>query len=207
MNCRQMLRYLRWIILFLLFAVVMSSCAETVIRKPALPVNQLLQRQFEVLPSGWIFPGSVEASEIMTDSDFTWGAWTVWSGFNRKDPREGSITIEVHAFRNHRLAKRIRWPSPIISREPIQWDYRPPMADEFIVECSDQRHQSCAFNMRYEEYRIILRLSIGEYISVKDVNRLLSVTDEFMQEYLANSTVSRGAQWERITPNALEILR
>jgi hypothetical protein len=188
----------------------MSGCAETAMRKPALPVNQLLQRQFEVLPSGWIFPGSVDESEIMTDSDATWGAWTVWVVFNRKDPREGGITTEVHAFRNRRLAKRTRWPSPSISLEPTDWSYMPPGADEFIVECDEpQNHQDqyCLFSVLYEGYRIILRISINEYMTVENVNELLNVTDEFMQEYLANSTIVQGAQWERITPNAPEILR
>lgn len=206
MNYPRIRRYVRWFAYAMSLMMIVSGCTGTIIRKPDLPGNQLLQRQFEVLPSGWIYE-PIDEQNIWTDSDFTKGAWAIWSSFKRKDPREGSIMVEVHAFPNHQLAKRTRWPSPIVGVKRIEWSYTPPKADEFIVKCEDPLVRYCAFNMRYEEYRVILRLSIGEYMSVVDVNELLGVTDKFMQNYLANSTTSQGSQWWGATPNATEILR
>ena len=202
-------QYMRSCLHFLLLAMsatIISGCAELLVREPQLPGNQLLQSQFEILPTGWIYE-PISGRNVWTDSDFTWGVWAIWTSFKRKDPREGNITVEVHAFPNHQLAKRFRWPSPIIRREPVQWTFSPPTADEFIVECGNQQYQSCAFNMRYDEYRVILRLSVGENLSVKDVDRLLAVTDKFMQNYLANSVTSGRSRNDRPTPNVDEILR
>ena len=103
----------------LLSGILLGGCAaryyQSTQREPELPINQFLRKQFEVLPPGWTFH-KVDASNIWTDTDFTWARWAVASGFRYKvtleTHRRNQISEEIHVFWNPFAAKVNSRPSP-----------------------------------------------------------------------------------------------
>ena len=204
-------------LVLLLCGLILGGCVvryyQSTQREPELSVNQFLQKQFEVLPPGWTFQ-KVRASDIWTDTDFTWARWAVASGFQYKVTletyRRNQIYEEIHVFWNAFAASVNSRPSPSSVNAgkgyvPKGWVYHPPNADQFKFGCEGgdgvARPEWCSLILRYKEYVIVLFTPIAEYMTLEDLRRLLEVIDREMADFLQRTTLRPGP---RKVPESLE---
>ena len=204
-------------LILLLGGLALGGCVaryyQSTEREPELPVNQFLQKQLEALPPGWTFH-KVSASDIWTDTDFTWARWAVASSFQYKITletyRRNRIYEEIHVFWNSFAARVNSRPSPSSVNAgkgyvPEGWVYHPPNADQFEFGCEGGdgavQPKWCSLILRYEEYVIVLSTPIAEYMTLEDLRRLLEVIDREMADFLQHSTLRPGP---RKVPESLD---
>ena len=200
--------YLRGVILslcLLVTALALVSCGQELQRQPEIPVNQFLQKQLEAFPPGW----TLGQPDIWTDTDFTWARWAVAVNFNYKRGLQFAGE-EIHVFVNSSAAQVITHPSPPSLSAgkgyiPKGWTYRPPHADQFEFGCGEgdgvSQPKGCSLNLRYEEYVIVFSTPIADYMTLKDLQRVLEVIDQEMSNFLGNSTLRLGP---REVPTSLD---
>jgi hypothetical protein len=180
-------------------------------REPEIPVNYLLRKQLEALPPGWsLARGRIDASDIWTDTDFTWARWAVNTNFNYKENPQIFISEEIHVFRSSFMARVTLSPSPrsIYAGEgyiPEGWSYRPPHANRFEFGCEGgdgvAQPERCSVLLRYKEYVIVIFTPIADYMTLGDLKRILELIDQEMATYLQNSTLRPGP---REVPSSLD---
>jgi hypothetical protein len=160
-----------------------------------IPLGTLLETQANALGPQWAVSAT---GSLFTDSDFTYGAWTYWTGFDHADYRYSS-TLEFHTFRSPGLAKRWLSPSPMAvnvdkdGNPPTGWNYIPPHADRFILDCTPYSIPSfCYALIVYQEYSIVYGTDMAGAMTVEDLQRMLQATDDFMFNFLTTTRLERG---------------
>ncbi|HRO24449.1 MAG TPA: hypothetical protein PLR07_09165 [Promineifilum sp.] len=164
-----------------------------------IPMKQLVDTQLAALGSQWSQRGR---GSLNTDSDFTSGMWAVWLGFDHTDYRYNADE-EIHVFYNASRAERNFSPSPMAvnidkdGNPPIGWTYSPPHADRFVIDCSSEPvPKTCYLLLRYQEYVIVYATDVAGAMTLKDLQKLIEVTDSFMHKFLSET---------RLEPNVREI--
>lgn len=177
-----------------------TGCAERFIgtkRVPReIPLGALLNAQVEALGPAWSL--NTNNDMIDTNTNSTSGAWTYWTSLNNVNWRYDA-SLQFHTYRSPSLAKSHLSPSPMavnVDKDgnlPLGWDYTPPNADRFILDCTPEPlPKGCYVLLVYQEYSFVFAVDIAEAASLEDLQRFLQVTDTFMADFLSSTELDQG---------------
>jgi hypothetical protein len=190
-----------WILLFslFLFGFTLFQFNITYTREPELSIIQLIKQQNEALQLVWNVDDE-NNWEIWDDASFTWARWAIHVGFRHKNGFD-YISQEIHIFTNPVKARITLSPSPssVFLNKPYipeEWDYYPKHADYFKLGCDHtppyRSTMKCKVIMRYEEFTFVLIAPITDVRILKDLESLLSATDQYMGNHIRSSTIGIG---------------
>ncbi len=167
-------------------------------RCPEIPIQRLLERQLDALPSGW------KTGEVFvhTDTDFTWAKWVMVVGLSPQieETPSRSVHEEIHVFSNRALARQLIHASPATVNMldtgfmPTDWSYLPPHADQFEIECytASSRTSICRMLLQYQEYVLYIEYTPYDDLTSSHLQKLLMALDSEMGQYLDTSTLREG---------------
>lgn len=156
-----------------------------------IALGELLQAQISALGSGWSLDPQ---GHLTSDSDMTHGLWVYEAEFSPY-----AAWLQFHTFRNPYLAERWFPPFPRLfgfddnGNPPIEWDYVPPHADRFIIDCTPEViPKNCYVFVRYQEYSLVYKTNVAGVMTLADLQHVLEVTDQFMANFLKKTRLERG---------------
>ena len=162
-------------------------------RKPELPLFHLVKAQEKALPDYW------EASdksnwEIFTDTDLTMGKWAVFLNYEYRNGAD-RIRQEIHVSPNPNVAKLL-YKGIYLGEDilvPEEWTFQPEYAQHYEVGCTHYKDIiiSCQIILLYQEYIFVIRTPIRGYLKFTEFEEFLSVTDQFMHNFITNSALIR----------------
>ncbi len=158
-----------------------------------IALAELFQAQVSALGSGWAIASE---GHLTSDSDMTRGLWVYEVEF---EPY--AAWLQFHTFRSPYLAERWFPPFPRLfgfedgSDPPNGWDYVPPNADYFIIDCTPEViPNSCYVLLRYQEYSLVYRTDVAGVMTLADLQRVIEVTDQFMANHLKSTRLEWGSR-------------
>lgn len=179
-------------------------------REPKINLTKLFAQQEKALPDLWITEDSRDW-QIYTDSDFTWARYAVYMNY---DYRVDKIRQEIHVFADLFRAKIVNNPSSsgvFLGKYyiPEDWVFKPDYADYYEMGCTHNEKyveytRTCKIILRYQEFAFVITTPIRDYMSLENLEDFLSATDQFMHNYLSNSSV---VSLKKITLPSIDELR
>ena len=183
----------------LAIALLLPACdglLKPTVQAPVdIPLEELIAAQLKELGPTWFN----DRSQLYTGDDFTKAMWAHYIKLDNDDYRYGA-SEEIHVFSSTALAAL--WGSSPSPRSvnidkgkdmPEGWSYVPVYADQFILDCSPEKTPDfCYFLLRYQKYSVVYGTDVAGVITLDDLQRLIRVTDEFMNDFIAETTLKRS---------------